>query len=308
MITVSRVINTPEKVSEKTRTKIQKLLEEEGYTHNTAAHNLASNKSGIICIYASRDMAYQDPFFQQFLVGVGSFLSQANYSIQIVSEIKPNQFCDGYILSGYNYADHVLEDAKRTGKPVVMFSSYRDSEVDSVDTDNVNSARKIVNYLISKGHRKIAVFLNSVKGTYVNDRFQGYRNALRENGIQFDPDLIHVVDNSVQGGMSAASWFNDTKCSATAAFFITDIIAVGFVMGIKEYGFQVPDDVSVVGFDGLGHHLMTTPKITTMVQPVYEISRVLSECLIDRIKNPKNPPVYRLVDGALDEEESVSNI
>lgn len=308
MITVSRVINTPEKVSEKTRTKIQKLLEEEGYTHNTAAHNLASNKSGIICIYASRDMAYQDPFFQQFLVGVGSFLSQANYSIQIVSEIKPNQFCDGYILSGYNYADHVLEDAKRTGKPVVVFSSYRDSEVDSVDTDNVNSARKIVNYLISKGHRKIAVFLNSVKGTYVNDRFQGYRNALRENGIQFDPDLIHVVDNSVQGGMSAASWFNDTKCSATAAFFITDIIAVGFVMGIKEYGFQVPDDVSVVGFDGLGHHLMTTPKITTMVQPVYEISRVLSECLIDRIKNPKNPPVYRLVDGALDEEESVSNI
>lgn len=308
MITVSRVINTPEKVSAKTRERIQALLEDEGYTRNTAAHNLASNKSGIICIHASRDMAYQDPFFQQFLVGVGTFLSQANYSIQIVSEIKPTQFCDGYILSGYNYSDHVLDDAKRTGKPVVMFSSYRDPDVDSVDTDNVSSAKKIVEFLISKGHRRIAVFLNSVKGTYVNDRFQGYRSALEENGIPLDNGLIHVVDNSVQGGMAAAKWFDDTKCNATAAFFITDIIAVGFIMGIKGYGYNVPNDVSVVGFDGLGHHLMTSPKITTIVQPVYEISRVLSECLIDRIRNPKLPPVYRLVDGALDEEESVKNI
>lgn len=308
MITVSRVINTPEKVSPKTREKIEKILKENGYTHNTAAHNLASNKSGIICIYASKDLPYLDPFFQQFLVGVGSYLSNANYSFQIINEVKPTQFCDGYILSGFNYSDHILDDAKKTGKPVAMFSSFRDSEVDSIDTDNKKSSKKIISYLLSRGHRKIAIVLNRVNGVYVSERFEGYKEALKENNISFNENYVFTVDNSIEGGINASRLFIEQNCDATAVFLITDMLATGFVIGMKSFGHKVPDDISVVGFDGLGHHLMSSPKITTMAQPVYQIAQELSKCLLDRIKNPKLKPTYKLVEGLLDEEESTKVI
>ena len=308
MITVSRVINTPEKLSPKAREKIEKILKENGYTHNTAAHNLASNKSGIICIYASKDLPYLDPFFQQFLVGVGSYLSNANYSFQIINEVKPTQFCDGYILSGFNYSDHILDDAKKTGKPVAMFSSFRDSEVDIIDTDNKKSSKKIISYLLSRGHRKIAIVLNRVNGVYVSERFEGYKEALKENNISFNENYVFTVDNSIEGGINASRLFIEQNCDATAVFLITDMLATGFVIGMKSFGHKVPDDISVVGFDGLGHHLMSSPKITTMAQPVYQIAQELSKCLLDRIKNPKLKPTYKLVEGLLDEEESTKVI
>ena len=308
MITVSRVINNPQMVSEPTREKKYKILNECGYTHNTAAHNLASNRSGIICVFASKNMPYQDPFFQQFLVGIGVTLSKYNYSLQIVNEIRSTQFCDGYILMGYNYSEHSLEDAKKTGKPVAIFSSYKDDSVDVMDTDNIVSSKKLVEYLIGRGHRKIAIVLNSVRGTYVEDRLSGYKEALKENGIEYDDSLVTMVENSMQGGIEAASWYDGIKDKATAVFLITDILAVGFVIGAKTLGMEVPGDVSVVGYDGLGHHLMSSPKITTMAQPIYSIAQDLTKCLLERIKNPKKKPVYELMEGTLDEEESTRNI
>ncbi len=308
MITVSRVINTPELVSSETREKITKILKESGYIHNSAAHNLASNKSGIICIYASRDFSYLDPFFQQFVVGVSATLSKNNYSMQIAHEIKANQFCDGYIFMGYNYADHSIEEAKSTGKPVAIFTSHRDDEADCIDTDNISSSRKIIEYLINKGHRRIAIVLNTVKGPYVEERLEGYKAALRNNDIKFDESLTFVVDNSIEGGINASRWYNEHGNKATAVFLITDILAMGFVIGAKASGLDVPKDVSVVGFDGLGHHLMSSPKITTMAQPVYKIAEELSECLLERIKKPGVKPVYKLVEGTLDEEESTLDI
>lgn len=305
MITVSRVMRTPMKVAENTRKRILEIIEQENYIHNTAAHNLASNKSGIICVFAFKEMELQDPFFLQFIIGVGSYLSQENYSIQIVYEIKKNQFCDGYIMSGYNYSKNVLEEAKATGKPVALFSSHFDPKVDCMDTDNIKSSEMLISYLIDKGHRKIAIILNNITGPYPKERFQGYLNALKKNGIVFDERLFYTVDNSVKGGNEAANWFIDNRIDATAIFLITDIMAVGFISGVKERGLSVPGDISVVGFDGLGHHLMSSPKISTVKQPVYEISRALSKCILDRIRNPEIPYEHRLVDGVLEEEESV---
>lgn len=308
MITVSRVINTPEKVSEETREKINKILLEEGYIHNTAAHNLASNKSGVICVYASKDMGMLDPFFQQFLVGVGSALSEANYSLSLISEVKTSQFCDGFVFSGHNYSDLAVEKALATGKPVALFGSIDDNNVDCIDTDNINSAQTVVEHLIGKGHKKIAIIMNTVNGDYGRERMQGYKNALEKNGILFDQNLVHVVDNSIKGGHSAASWYKESSCEATAVFFITDLMAVGFIMGMQELGYNIPNDVSVVGFDGLGHHLLSSPRLTTVVQPVYEISQALARCLLKRIMNPKLPPVKELFGGKLLEEESVRTI
>lgn len=308
MITVSRVINTPEKVAEHTRKKVYDLLAKNGYVHNIQAHNLASKRSGIISIYASKDMGMLDPFFQQFLVGVGSALSETNYSMSLVNDIRDTQFCDGYIFSGHNYSDTALENAKETGRPIALFGTIPDQSVDCIDTDNVNSAKKVVAYLMQKGHQKIDIILNTVKGDYVNERLEGYKQALQTGGIEFEDKRVHVVENTIQGGMQVARWFHEHTCDATAVFFITDLMAVGFVMGMQGLGYHIPQDVSVAGFDGLGHHLLSNPRLTTVVQPVYEISQTLTKCLLERIRNPETPPVRKLFDGKLLEEESVIQV
>lgn len=305
MITVSRVINTPEKVSPKTRERIQKIMDEVGYVHNTVAHNLASGRSGIICIHVSPKMNMFDPFMELFLIGVSMELSANNYSITIVKEIKADRFCDGYIFTGYDPSSKDLKKCKETGKPIAIFGVIDDPTVDVVITDNVSSAKKVVSYLINCGHKKIACVLNDIKADYIPYRLEGYKEALSEASIDFDEKMVIKVSNDTLGGIEVANWYCSLEEKPSAIFFITDIMAVGFIMELQRRGIKVPDDVSVVGFDGLGNHLLSSPKVTTVMQPVSEIAKQLADCIINRVERPSIPYVHKLVDGRLLVEESV---
>ncbi len=306
MITVSRVINTPEKVAPETRNKILSIMEEVGYIPNTAAKNLVSKRSGIVCVYVSHDMSMLDPFMGSFLVGVSAGLSTRNYSLSLINDVDVNRFCDGYIFSGQNYSDRALELCKQSGKPIALFGHIDDPEMDCIDTDNVNSARTVVRHLIKHGHTRIAIILNTVNGDYGKDRFEGYRRALEEAGLSFDESLVLVVNNSIEGGREAARWYMGSSGKASAVFCITDIIAVGFIFEVQAAGLSVPDDVSVAGFDGLGHHLLSNPKVTTVVQPVFEISKLLAQSLLERILEGRRKRICRVLDGKLLEEASVA--
>lgn len=308
MITVSRVINTPDKVAPITRNRILAIMEEVGYIPNTAAKNLAAKRSGIICVYVSHDMSMLDPFLGLFLVGISAGLATHNFSLSLVHDVDVNRFCDGYIFSGHNYSDQALQLCKDTGKPIALFGHVDDEDINCIDTDNVNSARKIVSHLLENGHRRIAIILNTVNGDYGKERFAGYRIALEESGISLDESLVHLTDNSVEGGREAAIWFSKYATGATAVFCITDIIAVGFIFEIQAMGLVVPEHVSVTGFDGLGHHLLPSPKVTTVVQPVFEISKMLAESLVEKIVNGQNKRVCKVLDGSLLKEASVKRI
>lgn len=308
MITVSRVINTPEKVSPKTRERILKIMKEEGYVHNTAAHNLASGKSGIICIYVSPDLDMYDPFVKLFIIGVSIELSAHNYSINIINEIDSKRFCDGYIFAGYDPGSPDLEECKKLGKPIAIFGAIDDDSVDVVITDNVRCSFDIVSYLIEQGHRKIACVLNDVNSDYISLRLQGYKEALLKNNIEYNEELIYTVSNNVSGGKDAANWFMELEDRPSAVFFITDIMAVGFIAEVQRRGWKVPEDVSVAGFDGMGHHLYSSPKVTTISQPVSEIAKQLADCIIDRVDNPSKSCVHKLINGELLIEESVKKI
>lgn len=305
MITVSRVINTPEKVAPETRNKILSIMEELGYIPNTAAKNLVSKRSGIVCVYVSHDMSMLDPFMGSFLVGVSAGLATRNYSLSLINDVDLNRFCDGYIFSGHNYSDRALELCKQSGKPIALFGHIDDPDIDCIDTDNINSARKVVRYLIKHGHRRIAIILNTVNGDYGKDRFKGYQLALEEAGLQVEDSLIHTVNNNIDGGREAARWHMKSNSGATAVFCITDIIAVGFIFEAQAAGLGVPKNVSVAGFDGLGHHLLSNPKVTTVVQPVFDISKMLAQSLLEKILDNRKKRICKVLDGQLLEEASV---
>nr|WP_321306197.1 LacI family DNA-binding transcriptional regulator [uncultured Sphaerochaeta sp.] len=308
MITVSRVINTPEKVAPKTRNKILSIMSEVEYVPNTAAKNLVSKRSGIIFVYVSHEMSLLDPFMGPFLVGVSAGLTPRNYSLSLINDVDLNRFCDGYIFSGHNYSDHALEICKKSGKPIALFGHIDDPCIDCIDTDNVKSAKIVVRHLVSHGHTRIAIILNTVNGDYVKDRFEGYKQALEEAGIKVEESLVHTVNNSIEGGREAAQWYSKYAEGATAVFCITDIIAVGFIFEAQAMGLCVPDDVSVAGFDGLGHHLLSNPKLTTVVQPVFEISKRLAQSLLEKIFDQREKRICKVMDGELLEEDSVTKL
>ena len=202
----------------------------------------------------------------------------------------------------------LMNECKKFGKPMALFGSCDDENIDCIDTDNVKTARKIVSYLIDNGHRKIAVVLNNIEADYVNQRYEGYAEALNEAGIKVDPSLVFTVENSIDGGGDAVSLYLSAEKQASAVFLITDIMAVGFVLAMQARGKKVPDDVSVAGFDGLGHQNLTEPKITTVVQPVYEISKLLASSILSRILDGRKERFCRLIEGEVKVEGSVKRI
>lgn len=308
LITVSRVVNTPEKVAAETRKKVEAAMKELGYVANVTAQNLVAKRSGIICVYASHTFSRLDPFLSCFLVGVSEGLSERGYSMSLIHDVKQAQFCDGYIFSGHNYSETAFDECKKFGKPMALFGICDDENIDCIDTDNVKTARKIVSYLVENGHRKIAVVLNNIEADYVGQRYEGYAEALNKAGIAVDSSLVFTVENSIDGGGDAASMYLSAQKQASAVFLITDIMAVGFVLAMQAKGKKVPDDVSVVGFDGLGHQNLTEPKITTVVQPVYEISKLLASSILSRILDGRKERFCRLIEGEVKVEGSVKRI
>ena len=145
--------------------------------------------------------------------------------MSLIHDVNQAQFCDGYIFSGHNYSESAFDECKKYGKPMALFGSCDDENIDCIDTDNVKTARKIVSYLIDNGHRKIAVVLNNIEADYVNQRYEGYAEALNEAGIEVDPSLVFTVENSIDGGGDAVSLYLSAEKQASAVFLITDIMA-----------------------------------------------------------------------------------
>ena len=288
-ITVSRVINTPEKVKPATRERVRRVMYSLQYIPNVAAKNLVTKRSGIIDVFVPESIDLSDPFVMQFIAGVSNVLSRRMYSFLILRDRTREHFCDGYIVTGLlkNEILEFQEYAARRSRPVVLFGHTELQEVDCIDVDNVTGAKELVDRLIRAGHRRIAMINVAENKDYTADRYAGYEKALRAAGIPVDPGLVARAENTAAvGGAAAQRLLADTGC--TAIFCATDTMAVGVCRAAAEKGLSIPGDLSLVGYDGLGHHLLCTPAVTTARQPVYEIGERLARTLLDRLDGSRS--------------------
>ncbi|MCH4191685.1 MAG: LacI family transcriptional regulator [Butyrivibrio sp.] len=284
-ITVSRVINHQNSVKEETREKVKKAMAELKYIPNVAARNLITRKSRIIDIYIPENIELTDPFMMQFIAGASEALSRHMYSFLILRSRKTEHICDGYIVTGIlrNEIFEFYEYAKERKRSIALFGHTDIVDVDCIDVDNISGAKSGVGYLIQRGHRSIAMLNIAEDKDYVRDRQEGYRQAMEESGCGYDPSNVFFCTNQVQSGYETAREILK-KNRYTAFFCATDTIAVGVENAIAECGLRVPEDISVMGYDGLGHHLLGTPRLTTVKQPVYEIGVMLAQTLINRLE------------------------
>ncbi|MBU1020830.1 MAG: LacI family transcriptional regulator [Firmicutes bacterium] len=288
-ITVSRVINSPDKVKEETKERVLLAMRKLKYSPNPAAKALVTNKTGIIAVYIPKSIELSHPFAMHFISGISEVLSEHTYSFIIRRDHKVEHRCDGYIATSLQKSDiaELYNYAKERERPLALFGKSDLEDIDIVEVDNHLGSKLVTQKLIEKGHRRIAM-INVKESDNAIDRFLGYKDALNDSKIGFDENIVVNSLNSTKAGYNAMSELLKNNF-ITSVFCATDTIALGAIDAILEAGYNVPKDFSIVGFDGLGHHLLSNPHITTVEQPIFEIGKQLASIIVDRIKSNKLP-------------------
>ena len=287
--TVSRILNGTAKVSDEKREAVLAAIAAMNFAPNQMAQGLKKGRSMTIGIVV-QDIS--SPFFDETLRGVDDGLKGTGFASVIVSghwnaqeEVERLRLLlarkvDGIILlSGRLDDDAILQFARH--RPIVSTGrALRTSSALGFKLDNENGAYIAVRHLLDLGHRRIAFITGPANNNDAAERLAGYTRALRESHIEIEPGLIVEGDFHEAGGLLAVNQLFETGQQFTAVFAANDLSAYGARLCLYRKGIRVPDDISLVGFDDLPGSSYTTPPLTTIRQPLYDMGRIVTNALL----------------------------
>ena len=301
--TVSRALNDHPDINPETRQKIMEVVEEYGFVPNNSARNLKITDSRTIAILVK---GMTNPFFMKMIGVMEQEIQAKHYSlelrhvdedtdeVEVAFELVKEKKLRGIIFLG-GLITHSTQKLEKIGIPFVLstipVSDASSANYSSVSVDDVAESARIVDYLIKKGHKKIAFMGASGSDTSIGKlRYDGYIKALSDNRIKPDDKLIwHSAENSdtysMQNGYELMKERLKKKNDFTAVFAISDTMAIGALKALREAGIAVPGDVAVVGYDGIDMGTFCAPTLTTIMQPFEEMARKTCEILFDVIRH-----------------------
>lgn len=298
--TVSRVVNNEANVAPNTSERVRQAIAQLNYVPNSAARSLSSGRAMAIAFVAgwSVNTAYSSMLIDSLLQdtmhndhSLMLFPSDAGTAARVAAAFLGRQI-DSIVLDSMAADNPGLIDRLRALKRpyVVLHPNFLDRYENGsfVRIDNFQAAKEATDYLIGLGHRSIGIvsFPSNAPGT---ERLGGYRAALEQAGIGLQPGYVHeAMDVPVKIGYRGALQLISDHPEITAIFAATDEIAIGTLTAIWQLGLKVPEDISVIGFDDISLASLITPPLTTIRQPMAEISRAVVEMAIDMVENPHN--------------------
>ena len=300
--TVSRVINDQASVSPEVRDRVKEIIRLTGYTPNVAARSLVSGRTGVIgLVIPSRvHSLFEDPYFARLIQGITAasnasantlslFLLQTEEEeIQLYPRVVTPGFLDGLIITATHMRDPLLERVIVGEVPVVVVGRPDVDGVSYVDVDNRGGAALAAHHLADLGRSRIGLIGAPVDTTAGADRLAGFTEGLADKGMALGPGLRVDGEFSEQSGFEAMMKLLPAK--PDAVFAASDTMAMGALRALREKGIGVPDDIAVVGFDGLApNHL--EPGLTTIRQPVAETGHQAIQILNDILAGTITPPV-----------------
>jgi LacI family repressor for deo operon, udp, cdd, tsx, nupC, and nupG len=316
--TVSRVLSAPERVSEKTRERVNAAVRDTGYSINQAARSLRMKTARTLLMVAPN---IGNPFYSVILDAVIDEAQKRGYGVLVGTNIglDPGRWLTDYLLS--TRADGLLlfhggldpEDlhtfAREEGISLPVVASYDEPPaplVTSVVTDNRAAAARAVRYLMQLGHTKIGHLAGPVRNNRPNERLLGFVEAMTAANLPLNPAWILPGNYDQPGGIAAARAILALTERPTAMFCGNDESAFGFIHGLREGGVECPRDISVIGFDDVGQAEIYHPTLTTMRQPREDLGRVATRRLIDIIEKRETPtdPVHVVLPAELIIRES----
>ncbi len=293
-MTVSRVVNRTGNVDPETQQRVEDAIAALNYVPNRLARGLISQKTKTIGLIVP-DVV--NPFFAPVVRGAESTARKAGYRVllcnseadlrlerEYVEDLVAHRVEGLLVAPASDRSRLCLLPLLRSGFPVVLVDRLLpDTDCDSVVSDNITGARRLVEHLIRIGHRRIAHFTESDDVSTGRDRLEGYRQALVEAGIPFNEELIFRTTVDRIGGYRATLQMLSLHPLPTAIFAVNNMTTVGAMEALRERGLTVPNDIGLVCFDDVEHLAVLSPFLTVVDQPAETFGKLGAQLLFERI-------------------------
>ncbi len=302
--TVSRVLNNKPEVRPRTRDKVLKVIDKYDYQPNIFAKAISQKESKILALLIpyEADYIFSNSFYEEVLRGVSTEVNNNGYYLLLCYTIDNSyenlikqKLVDGFILISPGRTDKYIINLLNKREIPFVATSQVPGEEDYVfvDIDNFYGASLAVEHLVSLGHKKIGLILNGPETLASSQkRLDGYRQVLNKHKIPYQDDLVKIGNTSINSGYQ--NMVSLLKRNLTAVFVANDMMAIGAAQAIKDNHKQIPEDISIVGFDDIPLTRVIDPPLTTVRQPAFDKGVVATKLLISYLKEKEKPESQNL--------------
>ena len=311
--TVSRVLNGTKFVSKELQEKVLASIERQGYVADHIARSMVLKKTFTIGLIIP---SVSEMYHQMIFSSVESTLEAAGYKVlvcrvqdtlsneRIYLDLLMQNRVDGIILMHESNNPEVYAQLKKTQVPIVLAGiDIPGLQFPQVRIDDMAAAMDGTRYLLRLGHRKIGLITGS--GYSVGDkRLEGYKKSLAEYGVSFDESLLEAGGYTIESGYEAMKTLLARHSHLDAVFALSDEMAVGALRAAYEQRRSIPEEISLLGFDGITLSAYTTPKLTTVSQPISEIGEKSAVILMKMLQSKDPVPKLTLIPHSLQEGHS----
>lgn len=270
--TASYSINGSPLISDETKKKVLKAAKEIGYRPNGMAKNLKEKKTNIIGLFLS---GFSGPFFNDMMEGIQEVVMQNGYEMVVCASLDKHRllverYVDGAILLNYHIENELIESlADRKFPFVVLDRELQNTYIKNVLLPNEQGSKLAVDYLVNKGHKRIGYIAGSEESYDGESRLKGFKKEILQKGIIFNENDLLRADFTESSGYLEMSKYLTERCGNLPSAFVSanDEMSMGAIRAIKEKGLNVPEDISIIGFDDINVSQFFIPSLTTVRVP-----------------------------------------
>lgn len=292
--TVSRVLNKKNNVSDEAIEAVNRAVKHLGYSPNFLGRDLRKSETRrILAIIASTEQS----FYSEVLRGMEEGAMARGYDVLIATtrddpkhemhllEMLFSRSVDGVVLLGPKLDAATISSLAENHNIAICLERLENCKVLTVTINNVSAGRDAVNYLIRKGRKRIGLLTTQLRSQSSVDREQGYREALAENGLDYDESLVYYGDYTSDAGVRGCEQLMKLKEPPDAIFSISDTIAIGAMNYAIENRIRIGSDVLFFGFDNIQYSRIFVPHLSTVQQPCFLQGKLVVEKLIENMKS-----------------------
>jgi LacI family transcriptional regulator len=294
-MTVSRVINDSALVSPETRRRVENAISELGYVPSRLARGLSAQRTGTLAVIVP-DVA--NPFFTLIVRGAEDVARRAGYRVilcdtradlgverEVIEEMIAHRV-EGILIAPVS--DRSREHLRRLARFAVPFvlvdRTVPGVDADAVLGDSAEGGRRLVEHLVSLGHRRIGLIVENDEVSTARDRRRGYEAALRTAGLPLDPALVVEAAVDPDGGYEGMRRLLALDERPTGVFTVNNLVGLGAIEAVRSAGLEVPDDIALVCFDDIEYASRLYPFLTVMEQPAETFGTLSAQLLLERIE------------------------
>lgn len=301
LMTVSKALRDAPDVSEATKARIRSLAQQMGYVPDSSAQGLRTRTTKLLGLLTSSTM---DPFLARTALAIEERAHDLGYDLLLMHTLNTparEEFCirrmlarrvDGIFISPVYRIEpeaRIYKELAEQKTRVVLLGPAAPfcNQFPSVQVDDLVASYIAAQHLVKLGHKRIAFLAGPSAAPWSQARFEGYRRALREGGMDVDDSLVFQAGSTTEDGVKAASQMLNERCNATAVQAAHDLVAIGFADALLNQGLRIPHDISIVGFGNTITSEYFRVPMTTIRQPKYRLGLAAMDSMLQLLRGQR---------------------